>query len=173
MPTYRSISIALHSQFDIETLPEYYLPASSPTTYSYPTTTTSIPPFIEDTTSTCSVHIPVLPGSQFWIAYSVSPPVPKGHYFLFKLHIDGERVMSWSAGKKEKWRGKTMFGLFGVGERRVEKRVFCFSAPDREGCVKDGCIEIRVHRASRMRRIEREVELFEETGLAKNAGGIR
>lgn len=66
-----------------------------------------------------------------------------------------------------------MFGLFGAGERRVEKRVLCFDAPDREGCLKDGCVEIRVHRASGRRRIEREMELFEETSLAKNAGGIR
>lgn len=173
MPTYRSINIALHSQFDLETIPEYYPPSSSPITHSYPAIATSIPPHMDDATSTCSVHIPVLPGSQFWLAYSVSPPVPEGHYFLFKLYIDCERVMSWSTGKEEGWRGKTMFGLFGVGERRIEKRVLCFSPREKDGRVSDGVVEIRIHRASGRKRIEREVESFEETKLANNAGGIR
>ncbi|KAF2621261.1 hypothetical protein BU25DRAFT_416282 [Macroventuria anomochaeta] len=181
MPTYRSINIALHSQFDIETLPEYFPPPSSPSLDSSLNLAPSIPPLIDDTTSTCSIHVPVLPGSQFWIAYSVSPPVPEGHYFLFKLYIDGERVVSWSTGKEDGWMGQTMFGLFqsegghgGVGEkRRVEKRVLCFSAPDRKGRMKDGCVEIRVHRANGRKRAEREVGVFEETKLAKKEGGIR
>lgn len=182
MPIYRSINIALHSQFDIEILPEYY-PRPLPTpTFTVQDVEPAIPPLVDDSTSTCSVHIPTLPGSQFWIGYSVSPLVPEGHYFLFKLYIDGERVMSWSTGKEDGWRGKTMFGLFeskerdgGAGSQRgkVEKRVLCFSAPDKNGLVKSGCVEIRVHRASARKRMEREMEVLEETKFAGKPGGIR
>jgi hypothetical protein len=167
MPTYRSINIALHSQFDIETIPEYLPPAPSPES---PTIALSI----NDATSTCSVYVPTLPGSQFWIAYSVSPPVPEGHYFLFKLYIDGENVVSWSTGKEDAWMGKTMFGLFDVGNgKTVEKRALCFSAPDKEGRVREGSVEIRVHRASGRKRVERETKVYEDTRHARRAGGIR
>jgi hypothetical protein len=174
MPTHRSINIALHSQFDIEIVPEYYPPPhlTSPT----------VAPLVEDNTSTCNVFVPVLPGSQFWIVYSISPPVPEGHFFLFKLYVDGEKLFSWAVGKEEEWRGKCMFGLFEserMGGKRMEKRALCFSAldkkDDKDGEVenKGDFVEIRVHRASGRKRIEREMKVFEETALAKNDGGIR
>ncbi|KAJ8117526.1 hypothetical protein OPT61_g1285 [Boeremia exigua] len=177
MPTYRSINIALHSQFDIETLPEYYPLPHSPLINPSLDQPPESPPLIDDATSTCSVHVPILPGSIFWISYSVSPPVPQGHYFLFKLYIDGEKVTSWCTGKEDDWAGKTMFGLFeGVGgvegKRKVEKRVLCFRAPDENGRVEGGCVEIRVHRASGRKRVEREVPAFGETGFARSARGI-
>ncbi|KAJ4319515.1 hypothetical protein N0V94_003849 [Neodidymelliopsis sp. IMI 364377] len=172
MPTHRSINVSLHSQFDIEIVPEYYPPPHliSP----------AVAPLVEDNTSTCNVFVPVLPGSQFWIVYSVSPPVPEGQFFLFKLYVDGEKLFSWAVGKEDGWRGKCMFGLFeseGLGGKRVEKRVLCFNALNKgndDGNVenKEGCVEIRVHRASGRKRIEREMRVFEETALAKNNGGI-
>ncbi|KAH6633719.1 hypothetical protein C7974DRAFT_309855 [Boeremia exigua] len=194
MPTYRSINIELHSQFDIITLPEYYPPpflhpldspldppldasldaALDATLRPSRDPSPIIPPLIDDLTSTCSVHVPAMPGSQFWISYSVSPPVPEGHYFLFKMYVDGEQVMSWSTGRENDWMGKTMFGLFeseggSSGKSRVEKRVLCFGALGSEG----GCVEIRVHRASGRVRVEREMQVFEETRFAKGEGGIR
>lgn len=171
MPTYRSINIALHSQFDIETLPEYH-PSASPFASTLDASVAA--PSINDATSTCSVYIPALLGSQFWIAYSVSPPVPAGHYFLFKLYIDGENIVSWSTGKEHSWTGKTMFGLFDAGDdKTIEKRALCFSAPDRNGRVNDGFVEIRVHRASGRKRVEREVKMYETMSHAKREGGIR
>lgn len=171
MPTYRSINIALHSQFDIETVPEYHPP---PLPFAPPPDHPAVAPLIDDATSTCSVYIPVLPGSQFWIVYSVSPPVPEGHYFLFKLYIDGDNIVSWSTGKEHAWKGKTMFGLFDAGNgKSVEKRALCFRAPDTEGRVKDGAVEIRVHRASGRKRVDRETRLYEKMGHAKSEGGIR
>jgi hypothetical protein len=180
MPRYRSINIALHSQFDIETLPEYYPPPVTPLPgpHRIYSLTTSIPPLVDDRTSTCSVHIPVLPGSQFWIAYSISPPVPEGQYFLFKLYIDGKQVTNWSTGKENSWMGKTMFGLFESGhgsntKRRIEKRVLSFSHMDKDGKLKDGCVEIKIHRVDARKRIDRELQVFEETSFAKFDGGIR
>jgi hypothetical protein len=177
MPTYRSINIALHSQFDVETFPEYSpLPQEH---YTRP-----VPKLIDDTTSTCSVYIPVLPGSLFWIGYSVSPPVPDGHFFLFKLFINGAHIVSWSTGKDEGWKGKTMFGLYERpddedGNKRVEKRVLSFTSPGENGWddVEDAfdekmCMEIRVHRAHGRKRIERQMEPYRETRHASNAKGI-
>ncbi|KAJ4986201.1 hypothetical protein SVAN01_08354 [Stagonosporopsis vannaccii] len=185
MPTYRSINIALHSQFDIETLPEYYpaaLPlspslstppkqimASPPTPTPTALPTPIIPPLTDDATSTTSVHVPILPGSQFWLAYSVFPPVPEGHHFLFKLYVDGARVMSWATGKEQGWRGKMVFGLFeGEGGRGVQRRVLCFGSDAGEGLL-----EVRVHRASGRRRVEREMQRVEELGLETGNDGLR
>lgn len=171
MPTYRSINIALHSQFDIERIPEYHPPLSP---FALPSDHPAIAPLVDDATATCSVYVPVLSGSQFWISYSVSPPVPEGHYFLFKLCIDGENIVSWSTGKEDAWMGKTMFGLFDAGiGKTVEKKVLCFSAPDKEGQVKEGSVEVRVHRASGRKRVERETKVYGEMEHAKREGGVR
>lgn len=92
MPTYRSISLVLHSQFDIQSLPKYYpLPQEH---YTFHGIARTVPKYVDDVSSTCSVYIPVLPGSTFWIGYSVSAPVPKGYYFLFKLYINGAHVLN-------------------------------------------------------------------------------
>lgn len=156
MPTYRSINVALHSQFDMERIPEYHAP------------------LVNDAASTCSVYVPALPGSQFCISYSVTPPVPEGHYFLFKLYMDGEHVVSWSTAKENAWMGKAVFALFDAGNgKTLERRVLCFSAPDKDAVAKDGSVEIRVHRASGRKRVERETNVYEETGHAKRGGGTR
>jgi hypothetical protein len=181
---YRSIDVGLHSQFDIETLPEYH--PGPRDHYVARGITGFTPELIDDRTSTCSVYIPVLPGSTFWIGYSVSPPVPAGHYFLFKLYINGAHIMNWSTGKDEGWEGKTMFGLFEspedeYGRKRIEKRVLCFTPPDRKD--KDGNssadmfdetarVEIRVHRADGRKRIERQAQEYGQTAHARNKKGI-
>jgi hypothetical protein len=181
---YRSIDIGLHSQFDIETLPEYHPDPRDH--YVARGIAGFTPELIDDKTSTCSVYVPVLPGSTFWIGYSVSPPVPTGHYFLFKLYINGAHIMSWSTGKDEGWEGKTMFGLFEspedeYGRRRIEKRVLCFTPPDRKDKnSKKGAdmfdetarVEIRVHRANGRKRVERQAEEYENTQHARNEKGI-
>ncbi|KAF1935643.1 hypothetical protein EJ02DRAFT_415428 [Clathrospora elynae] len=184
MPHYRSIEIALHSQFDIETLPEYHPDPKDH--YVARGITSFIPELVNNATSTCSVYVPALPGSTFWIGYSVSPPVPAGHYFLFKLYINGAHIMSWSTGKEEGWKGKTMFALFESpadedGKKRIERRVLCFVAPDRKdknwkeaGDVFDETqrIEIRVHRADGRKRVERQAEEYGHTQHAKSGRGI-
>lgn len=184
MPEYRSIHISLHSQFDIETLPEYY-PAAKEYYISHGITGL-VPQLVNAETSTCSVYIPVFPGSIFWVGYSVSPPVPAGQLFLFKLYINGAHVVSWSTGQEEQWKGKTMFGLFESpedesGRRRVEKRALSFKAADMRGggqteapdmFDENACIEIRVHRATGRQRVERELQEYVNTEHAKNANGI-
>jgi hypothetical protein len=184
MPTYRSINIALHSQFDVETLPEYF-----PLSQEYYTARGVVriaPRPIDDATSTCTVYVPVLPGSTFWIGYSVSPPVPDDHFFLFKLYINNAHIVSWSTGKEEGWRGKTMFGLYErpqdeEGKTKVEKRVLGFTCPDKDGSTWDDVkdpfdenmsMEIKVHRAHGRKRVERELEVYNKTQHGSAAKGI-
>jgi hypothetical protein len=183
MPNYRSINVALHSQFDIETFPEY---APQPQEYyAQRGIAGKVPPLIDEKTATCSVYIPVFPGSQFWISYSVSPPVPDDQQFLFKLFINGAHVVSWSAGRAQDWKGKTMFGLYEKecedGKKRVEKRVLCFTPPDKktkqwtdviDAFDEDAYMEIRVHRAHRSKRIERDIKEFKDTEHGKRQRGI-
>jgi hypothetical protein len=178
MPTYRSINIALHSQFGIETLPEYYPPAQAH--YASLGINRTAPKLVDDDTATCSVYIPVLPGSIFWIGYSVSPPVPDGHYFLFKLYVNGAHIVSWSTGKEDKWKGKTMFGLYERaededGKKRMEKRMLCFGpTKDVTDAFDDkSCMVIKVHRAHGRKRMGRDLEEYKGTQLAKNAKGIK
>ncbi|RMZ66462.1 glutaminase a [Pyrenophora seminiperda CCB06] len=177
---YRSITIGLRSQFDIETLPEYY---PGPRNDCIARGITGFTPeFVDNETSTCSVYVPVYPGSTFWIGYSVSPPVPEGHYFLFKLYIDSIYVTSWSTGKAENWQGKTMFGLFETaedenGKKRFEKRVLCFTPPVNGTDAVDAfdetaCVEIRVHRADGRKRVERQAEEYKDTQHAELGKGI-
>lgn len=184
MPTYRSINISLDTQFDVDTLPEYYpLPQEY---YTAREITHKAPNPVDNASSTCSVYVPALPGDTFWIVYSVSPPVPNGHYFLFKLYIDGAHILSWSTGREEGWKGKTMFGLYerpedDEGKRRIEKRVLCFSSMDNCGSDQEisnaafdekMCMEIKVHRAHGRKRIERKLETYSATPHASSAKGI-
>ncbi|EUC28449.1 hypothetical protein COCCADRAFT_109110 [Bipolaris zeicola 26-R-13] len=176
-----SVDITLHSQLDIEKLPEYH-----PDPRDDHGITRFMPKPFESKTSTCSVFVPALPGTAFWISYAVSPPVPDEHYFFFKLYIDGAHIVSWSTGKAEGWRGKTMFGLFespedAEGVKRIEKRVLCFAPPrendtHRIGMVdildETACVEIRVHRAHARKRIQRQVEMYEDTQHAKEGRRI-
>ncbi|KAJ4360908.1 uncharacterized protein N0V89_001477 [Didymosphaeria variabile] len=187
MPIYRSISVKLHSQFDIETFPEY-VPRSQDYYISrglpVPADT---PRFEDEATSTCSVYIPSYPASQFWLSYAVSPPVPEDQHFLFKLYINGAHIVSWSTGKEEKWKGKTMFALFETedegGRNRVEKRVLCFAKPDPTEGTENGvggggwfdeetCLEVRVHRALGRKRAERKIEEYAGTEFGKCERGV-
>ncbi|KAF2449996.1 hypothetical protein P171DRAFT_461041 [Karstenula rhodostoma CBS 690.94] len=185
MPVYRSISIKLHSQFDIETFPEYVpRPRSHYLSRGVPTPAHT-PPFDDAATSTCSVYIRAFPSSQFWLSYAVFPPVPAEQHFLFKLYVDGAHVVSWSTGKEEGWKGKTMFALFEVedeeGRKRVEKRVLCFAKGDGtgdrggvEGCFDEKtCLEVRVHRALGRKRVQRQVEEHRATEHGSDERGIR
>jgi hypothetical protein len=184
MPTYRSINVELHSQFDVETIPEYC--PRSQSYYAKQGVTATVPDLVDDANSTCSVYIPVLPGSQFWISHSISPPVPEDQLFLFKLFINSTYIVSWSCGKTEGWKGKTMFGLFEreaeEGHKRIEKRALHFTAPEQDGGewkdVEDAFdenafMEIRVHRAHGRKRIEKEVETYATTEHAKTERGIQ
>ncbi|PSN67647.1 hypothetical protein BS50DRAFT_550590 [Corynespora cassiicola Philippines] len=184
MPIYRSINIALHSQFGIEQLPEYR--PQSRDYYSERDIAANPPLLVDELTSTCSVYIPVFPSSQFWISYYVSPPVPDEQHFLFKLYINGIFVFSWGTGIENNWKGKTMFGLYrqggGANARvRWEKRSLFFSPPDRgdgewkgvdDPFDENAHVEIRVHRAHGRRRAPRQSDEYANSEHAKDERAI-
>jgi hypothetical protein len=184
MPAYRGIDIELHSQFDVETFPEY---SPRPQSYYDERGITEIAPlFVDSQTSTCSVYVAVFPGSQFWISYAITQPPADDHYLLFKLFINGIPIVNWSCGKSDGWKGKTMFGLYerrdgDEGKKRVERRVLCFATPDEEDGERkdvtnafdpDAHMEIRIFRAHGRKRIAREFEDYATTRHAKYGRGI-
>ena len=175
MPTYRSITISLVSQFDILTIPEYAPPPTTADPFS-PT-----PVLIDPGQSLVSVYVPTYPSSQFWLSYSISAPHPPHALFYFKLFLNDSHVVSWGCGEEDEYKGKTMFGLYCAGESwlgkpGIEKRVFCFAGEgygtgqvnggrDRLGDV----MEVRVYRAKGRKRIW--PELVEVKEPVKNGNG--
>lgn len=184
MPIYRSIKVVLHSQLDVDKLQEFFPEPRA--VYAARGIHEFIPELVDEKTSTCSVYVPILPGSLFWISYSVFPPVPKGQFFVFKLSVNDTHVVTWSTGKDEGWKGKTMFGLFEdtsnkSGRVRVQKRALRFTpctgrASADQGSIdvfdKKARIEIKVNRAHSRRRIERQVEIYGQTQLAQSSCAI-
>ena len=192
MPTYRSITISLISQFDILTIPEF----APPTTPNDPFS--NAPTLVNPDQSLVSVYIPTYPSSQFWLSYSISPPHPPKLLYYFKLYLNGNLVVSWGCGKDDDYRGKTMFGLFkpyrtsGLakdGAAALERRVLCFcpdiASPDH--AITDDLndvMEIRVFRSKARKRIEPEVKSLQSPGASsgidrqkspqqQTAGGIK
>ncbi|PVI04027.1 hypothetical protein DM02DRAFT_669400 [Periconia macrospinosa] len=184
MPVYRGIAITLHSQFNIDIFPEF--PARPQAFYAERGIAKKVPELFDEASSTANVFVPVFPGSQFWIAYAVRPPVPEDQQFFFKLFINGAHIVSWATGKDEDWKGKTMFALYerddGDGKKRVEKRALCFTPPDGgygqewtdivDPFDESAMIEIRVFRAHGKKRVERNVVQFEKSEYAKQVRGV-
>ncbi len=163
MPTYRSITTTLVSQFDILVIPEYEPPK------------TPIDPFLNAPTlinydhSLVSVYIPTYPSSQFWLSYSISPPYPPKMLYYFKLYIDGRHVVSWGCGEEDGYEGKTMFGLFDAGPTnskhpQIERRVLCFGAEHGHGLTSNNLndfVEVKVFRSKGRKRIAPRLEDYQ------------
>ena len=130
MPTYRSITLALTSQYDLLVIPEYPPPRVPADPFS------NSPQLIDAAHSTVSTYIPTYPSSQFWLTYSVAPPHPPKALYYFKLSINGKHLVSWGCGEDEEFKGKTVFALspFGIDEdnRQVwERRGLVFGKSDK------------------------------------------
>ena len=176
MPTYRSITLATVSQFDILNIPEYPPPKNPKDPFS------DSPTLLVSDKGVASVYIPTYPNSRFWLCYSISPPYPPKAFYYFKLYLNGVCVQSWGCGEEDKYKGKTMFGVFDsgevfFGERAVEKRNLCFvseeSAVKKVDKVKDfidsskDVMEVKVFRSKGRKRIRPEMEPFVHVAAAK------
>ena len=169
MPTYRSITTSLVSQFDICNIPEFTPPAAPNDPFSTP------PPLVDIHRSLVSVYIPIYPESQFWLSYSISPPNPPKLLYYFKLYINGRHIVSWGCGADDDFRGKTMFGLFdstridgNVRRSFYERRVLCFTseAETVQNGVSDslsGLMEIKVFRSKGRKRIIPETQSYQSS----------
>ena len=169
MPTYRSITVSLVSQFDILTVPEFAPRVTESTDSDHQSIR-----LVDAVSSVVSVYIPTYPASQFWLSYSVSPPYPPGALFYFKLYLNDAHVVSWGVSEKDGYAGKTMFGMFDVGRddngrRVVEKRVFCFGREE-DGEAR-GVLELRVFRAQGRKRIEKALESRGQEGTDMDSYG--
>ncbi|KAL6713333.1 hypothetical protein ACLMJK_008798 [Lecanora helva] len=159
MPTYRSITISLISQYDVLIIPEYEPAKAS----NDPFLTT--PKLINHDQSLISIYVPTYPSSQFWISYSISPPHPPGMLYYFKLYIDGNHVVSWGCGRDDGYEGKAVYGLFNPGTSSsrdsgtgIERRALCFgpNATNSDNLTSDDLnkvIEIKVFRSDGRKRI--------------------
>ena len=167
MPSYRSITLSLISQYDILTIPEY-----APPTYlsDDPFITSDKRVLVDAAKSLVSVYVPRYPGSQFWLRYSISPPHPPKALFYFKLSLNGKELVSWGCGREEGFKGKTMWGLYDsgvdwMGEKVIERRVLCFAAEDDAPSSSDKAVddprqflEVRVYRAKRRQQIKPQIK---------------
>ncbi|CAF9916262.1 hypothetical protein IMSHALPRED_003023 [Imshaugia aleurites] len=179
MPTYRSITISLISQFDILTIPEYAPPTTPTDPFS------NAPTLVNPDHSLVSVYIPTYPSSQFWLSYSISPPHPPQLLYYFKLYLNGNPVVSWGCGEDDDYRGKTMFGLFkpslspGLAKgAALQRRVLCFG-PDIAGLDNHGVdnlgdvLEIKVFRSKGRKRIKPDARTLQSVGISPSIDGKR
>ena len=161
MPTYRSITTTLVSQFDILVIPEYEPPKIPADPFL------NAPTLINHDHSLVSVYVPTYPSSQFWLSYSISPPYPPRMLYYFKLYINGTHIVSWGSGEKDGFEGKAMFGLFDPGpapfeHSEIERRSLCFG-PDNGSTTENlnDFIEVKVFRSRGRKRTEPQLESFQ------------
>lgn len=160
MPTYRSITISLVSQFDIMTIPEY-APPSPPKDSS-----STLPVLVNPDHSLVSVYIPTYPCSQFWISYSISPPHPPKALYYFKLFLHGSCVVSWGCSEDDGYKGRTMFAMFDSNEMfmdhpLLERRALSFGT-ETASAADAKFMEIKVYRSKGRKRIRPPVQDFRE-----------
>lgn len=145
MVSFRGVNIYAVSQFDAKRLPEYSTAHSKK----------ALSPI-----AVCL--IPIYAGAQFWFEYAIDGPHPPGSAWFFKLFMNGHHVTSWDCAAKHEYRGKAAYSLritrvhynlFGARQQVVQDS-FKFGATI-EGSPKatDDCVEIRVYRTSKRRRI--------------------
>lgn len=173
MVKFRGIDVSIVSQFDIQKLPEFCIPASMQRcNFLLPSAGpaeddpfTSMPPLDGPKSSlrnaaTAACFIPVYPGSQIWLEYSISPPHPSNATYFFKLLHNGHLVTSWDCTEKHGYFGKMCYPLELVGEAQVRRRGLRFSSGrtlDEEAklglAVGDDCLEVRMYRVEGRQRI--------------------
>jgi hypothetical protein len=167
MPTHRSVSIAIISQYDADTIPEILSRSSR---QLFP---------IADRTITA--NIPVYPSSQFWISYQCPLPPPakpngdQTRYYYFKLYTGGKCILSWGVGEDEDWQGKVVCGFWDAGtdfegKKIVEKRGLFF--PKTGDASGKGGFEICVYRAKARKTEEVKYETFRDQGSGLNVNTI-
>lgn len=168
MPTHRSVTVALISQYDADTIPEILSRSSRQ--------------LLPIANRTITANIPAYPSSQFWISYQCPLPPPakpngdQTRYYYFKLYSGGKCLLSWGVGDDEGWQGKVVCGFWDAGtdfegKKVIEKRGLFFPKIGDVG-GRDG-FAIRVYRAKARRREEVKYETYREgaEGLKVNTIG--
>lgn len=152
MPLFRGITVTIHTPFAIDGLPETPLPALQGPS-----------PIVEEENKYASVFVPAHAQSLFWLSYFVEPPIDET-FFVFKLFINKEHIVTWGCDKDENWAGKVQFALFKqsegdglLGGAGMEKRALQFGDIS-PGHDEDRSVEVRVLRATAKSRMPRRLE---------------
>jgi hypothetical protein len=196
MPTFNGISLELQCQQSPDTGGpiEEFAPRPLDPTADAPNM--FMPPVYDAETRTVSVFVPIFAQQQFWLVYSCTPPSTPSRnslaeppctpqrssggdtsyyqgnmdcrelFYVFKMFLGSDELVTWSCGPEQEWRGKTVFGMFdtsaNTGGKGLQKRIMMFGsqgpqvsgdlAADRDEVRK---IEVRVYRADEAMRVSR------------------
>jgi hypothetical protein len=157
MPLFRAITVTIHTPFAIDGLPE------TPLTALRTTKTVA-----EEENKCASVFVPAHPQSLFWLSYSAESPADERSFFVFKLFINRQHVVSWCCDEGQTWKGKVQFALYKrsreddiVGGKGMEKRVLQFGNVG-PGHDEDRCVEVRAYRANAKVRIPRQLDVSKD-----------
>ncbi len=158
MPTFCAVNTELASQFDAGLIQEFAPVTGDKTTSSGDSASKSDANivFVDKAKSLMSVFIPVYPGSQFWLAYTITGQVPPGMIYFFKFFIKDKHIVSWGITEEQNYAGKLMFkldqarrsrgGTSGVMVRYVLR--FAAQKPSNgEPMEVDDFLELRVYRS--------------------------
>lgn len=182
MPTYRNITIQLHSdttdgklettQFWLSkrqpqlTENQVVLELAPPTSSRHSSDQCPTPLLQDDVNACVSVYVPIHPKALFWLSYKIEPPPVDGTFYVFKLFVNKKEIATWCCDAENNFKGKTMFGLFDTnetveGSKVLEKRVFRFGPADSRvvGNLsgdkdEDRFLEVRVCRANVRKRVD-------------------
>ncbi|KAI9770071.1 MAG: hypothetical protein M1840_003521 [Geoglossum simile] len=166
MPTYRSITLSLISQYDFQSIPEYHLPSDDPSPpigISDPNSKIHGDPKeayspADDSNHSIGVCAPIFPNSQFWLSFDAVRPAFPTEYYFFKFFVDGKHFNSWGIGEESDWRGKMVFGLFANKYDQIERRNLTFGS----GVGLSGMIEVKVFRCFGRKRINAHLNCLTE-----------
>ena len=181
MPTYRNITIQLHSDTTdgkLETT-EFWLSKKqpkltesqvlleiAPPTAARHSSDRCLTPLLQDDVNACvSVYVPIHPKALFWLSYKIEPPPVDDTFYVFKLFVNKKEITTWCCDAENSFKGKTMFGLFDTNEPveggTLEKRVFRFGPADSRVVgnlsgdkEEDRLLEVRVCRANVKKRVD-------------------
>jgi len=182
MPTYRNITIQLHSdtsdgklgttEFWLSkrqstlTANQVVLELAPPANARHSSDQRFIPLLQDDANARVSVYVPIHPKSLFWLSYKIEPPPVDDTFYVFKLFANKKEVTTWCCDAENSFKGKTMFGLFDTNEpaeggNAFEKRVFRFGPADNRVVgnlsgdkEEDRFLEVRVCRANVKKRVD-------------------
>lgn len=158
MVKFRGIEISVISQVDICRLPEYLYPPTARLSNN------SLLPPNPPQYPIASCSIPIYPGSQIWLEYTIEGPHPPGAAYFFKLLLNGNEVTAWDCTSKHGFHGKMMYTLVHEGQEAVagkaaiRRQVLKFGdeLPHYEqdpAVFPDDYIQINVHRIEHRQRI--------------------
>jgi hypothetical protein len=118
MPTYKSLSLTLHSPQPIPNPLSNLAPASGGPLPEHPPPPSK--PLVDHSTNTISVVIPTYPAQQFWLVYSFDSASlttandgksGNAAFYVFKVYLNDREVVTFHVGPEQEWKGKCMFAI--------------------------------------------------------------